>query len=256
MEERTRKPRSDKGTVQATRRDQYAIAWVAEQYAARTDQVRKLLSRMPDKDKPFKQDGLMALTTLKDQLARWKRAGWIEYQRVLADMPGWIWPTKRGLQLVDLDEIYTAKAPASTRLDHIYAVNQLRLALDQKYTWKSERRYKSEQLSKQSGKGKKSALAIGPIPDGFITTKNGLVALEVELTAKKPAEVEQKLIRLVRHYVNDALGFHTGFPTIWFYVPTERLKLLIEEAVENLKDDEQKRIGVGVSDVLVASRFR
>src|SRR5689334_22874197 len=136
-EKKERKQRSDKGLIMATRRDLYCIAWIAEQYAARGDQVRRLLSRFPDKEKPFK-DKLIAETTVKDQISRWRRAGWVEYVRVLADEPGYCWATKKGLALVGLDDIYTAKAPATTRLSHIYAVNQLRLFLDQKYTWKSE----------------------------------------------------------------------------------------------------------------------
>src|SRR5215469_9741713 len=106
-----RKTRSDKGSIMATRRDLYCIAWIAEQYAARVDQVRRLLSRFPDSQRPFKDGKLIAATTVKDQIARWKRAGWIDYQRVLADSPGWCWPTKKGLQLVDLDGMYTARAP-------------------------------------------------------------------------------------------------------------------------------------------------
>jgi hypothetical protein len=253
MEARTRKVRSDKGSIMATRRDQYCIAWIAEMYAARTDQVQQLLSKFPDKRKPFKDGKGIAATTLKDQLSRWRRAGWIEYHRVLADMPGWIWPTKKGLALVDLDEIYQARAPASTRLDHIYAVNALRLALDKRFAWKSERRYRSEQLAKQKTKKGDS---LGPIPDAIVTTKDGPVAIEVEITAKKPAEIENKLVRLVRHYTSDGLGYRAAFPLIWFYVPNERIKELIEDGIEELKDDEQARVSVGVTDILIASRFR
>src|SRR6185312_6438464 len=175
-EKRERKIRSDKGSIMATRRDLYCIAWIAEQYAARRDQIRQLLSRFPDPQRPFKDGELMAEATVKDQLSRWQRAGWIEYRRVLADEPGFAWVTRRGLQLVGLDDIYTAHMPANTRLDHIYAVNQLRLWMDQQYTWKSERRYRADQLGKE--KAVKGA-TLGPIPDGLMTTKDGVVAIEV-----------------------------------------------------------------------------
>ncbi len=236
----------------ATRRDQYCIAWIAEQYAARGDQIQRLLSRFPDQQRPFKGE-LLAETTLKDQLSRWRRAGWIEYRRVLADEPGFAWVTRQGLQLVDLDDIYTSRVPASTRLDHIYAVNQLRLWLDQKYTWKSERRYRADLLSKETKKGG----TLGPIPDGLITTKSGLVAIEAEISAKKPADVYAKLTRLVRLSTPDGMmGYQKAFPAIWFYVPNERPKELIESAIEELQDDEQKRVSVAIEEDLIASKFR
>jgi len=246
---RERKQRSDKGLIMATRRDLYCIAWIAEQYAARGDQIRRLLSRFPDPNKPFKEK-LIAETTVKDQISRWKRAGWIDYRRVLADEPGYAWVTKKGLQLVDLDAIYMARAPASTRLDHIYAVNQVRLFLDQQFTWKSERRYRSEQ--EKTKKGEPS----GPIPDGLVTTKEGLVAIEVEISAKKPADVEAKLARLVRHYVPTSVGYGPAFPTIWFYVPNDQIKRLVESGIETLRDDDQERVAVGVERHMLASTFR
>lgn len=246
-----RKARSDKGTIMATKRDLACIIWIAEQYAARFDQIQRLLSRFPDAEKPFKQQGLIAETTTKDQISRWKRAGWIEYRRVLADGPGFAWVTRRGLQLVGLDEIYTAREPAYTRLNHIYAVNQLRLWMDvQGFEWTSERRFRS-QLEKTK-KGETS----GPIPDAVIwSKKTGKVALEVELSPKKPDIMLDKLVNLVR-----ASGLEPGtyqytnlFPVIWFYVPGERVKKLIESAIEKLRDDEQNRVSVGIEEDLIAS---
>ena len=92
----------------------------------------------------------MAETTVRDQISRWKKAGWIEYKRILADSLGWAWVTRKGLQLVDLDDIYQARVPASVRLDHIYAINQVRLWMDEQYTWKSERRYRAAQDVKKA----------------------------------------------------------------------------------------------------------
>src|SRR6266704_5647930 len=252
MSKEERKTRSDKGLVMATRRDQYCIAWIAEMYAARADQIRKLLSRFPDKDKPFKQDGLMAETTLRDHIARWKQAGWIDFKRVLADEAGYAWVTKRGLQLVDLDTIYRAAEPASTRLHHIYAVNQLRLWMDYKYSWKSERRYRSEQFKKL-----KKGESLGAILDGLITGKDGaVVAIEAEITAKKPADVFSKIARLVRRYESTGLAFEAAFPTIWFYVPSQQIKTLIEDAIADLRDDaERGRVSVAIEEDLWASRY-
>jgi hypothetical protein len=245
-EKKDRKRRSDAGLIMATERDLYCIAWIAEQYAARGDQIRRLLSKFPDPKRPFKQE-LIAETTVRDQISRWQRAGWIEYRRILADAPGFAWVTRKGLQLVDLDEIYTARMPASVRLNHIYAVNQIRLMLEKKYSWKSERRYRSEM---ETGKGKDT----GPIPDGFAITNRGKIVIEVEISEKKPDELEHKLIMLVRHYkLNDE---QTPLP-IWFYVPSEKIKKLIELARDKLLEKERNRVSVGVmADGLLPSKVK
>lgn len=247
-----RKVRSDKGLVMATKRDLYIIKWIAEQYAARFDQIQKLLSRFPDKHKPFKAGRLIAETTTKDQIARWQRAGWIEYKRVLADGRGYAWVTKKGLALVELDEIYTARVPAPTRLAHIYAVNQIRLWMDvQGFNWTSERRYRAG-----LEKGRKGETT-GPIPDAVaISSKYGKVAIEVELTAKKPVELQDKLAHLLRssyYSTEPPYGNTYTFPVVWFYVPNENIKGLIETACDVvLTDDERRRVSAGVQDNLIA----
>jgi hypothetical protein len=172
---------------------------------------------------------------------------------VLADEPGYAWVTKKGLALVDLDDVSTARVPASTRLSHISAVNQLRLWMDVKCAWKSERRYRSEQTTML----KKGEL-LGPIPDGLIRTKDGIFAIEAEISPKKPAVLFDKLVRLVR-----ASGFNSEhsrygptFPALWFSVPNESIKKLVEAAIEELLEDEQERVSVAIEQDLMASRFR
>lgn len=246
---REKKVRSDKGQIMATVRDLFCIKWIAEMYAARFDQIQRLLSRFPDKRKPFKGE-LIAETTTKDMIARWQKAGWIEYKRVLADSRGYAWVTKKGLALVGLDEIYTAKAPALTLLAHIYAVGQLRLWMDtQGFEWTSERRYRAGLT-----KGKKGE-STGPLPDALVThEKYGKIALEVELSPKKPRDVASKLHQLMAATRTDDTTYKTvySFPVVWFYVPNESMKKLIETARSDLIDQDQKRISVGLQADLVA----
>jgi hypothetical protein len=253
-DKKPRKIRSDKGLVMATRRDLECIAWIAEQYAIRFDQLLRLLSRYPDPHKPFHEDGEMAESTAKGVLDRWRRAGWVEYKRFLADEPGYLWVKKPGLALVGLEDIYTAAAPASTRLTHIYAVNQLRLFLDLKYAWKSERRYRSEQTALLK-KGDK----LGPIPDGVLKKDEDspFIAVEVEISPKKPADLLAKMVRLTRRYVSssEGYGYESAFPIIWFYVPDKKLKKLVETTIEVLPEDEKKRVSCGISNNLLPSRF-
>ena len=238
-----KKPRMDKGNVQATKRDLHCVEWIAEQYGARFDQVQKLMGRFPNAEKPFKKDGVPGESTVKDTLGRWRRAGWIEYKRVLADGRGFAWVTKRGLELVGLDEIYTAKMPAATRLTHIYAVNKIRFMMDGKegVEWESERRYRSK-LEMKKGK------TLGAIPDGIIRGGGyGTIAIEVEISPKKPAELFEKVVRLVRDYELNLKGdYIPRYSSVWFYVPSPAMKTAVDAAISKLKPDEQERVATGV----------
>jgi hypothetical protein len=248
-----RKTRSDKGLIMATDRDLQCLTWISEMYAARFDHIQQLLSRWPGAPMKDQLSGLIAETTVKDQISRWKRAGWIEYRRVLADGRGWAWVTRKGLGMIGLNEIYTAREPASTRLNHLYAVNVLRLAVDRKgtYEWTSERFYRT--TMERDKKGRIS----GPIPDAVIESEQtGPIALEVELSPKKPYDVQDKLVHLVRatYYNHEPpYGLTYKFAFIWFYVPSQRMKNLIESARESLTDDEQARVRVSVEPSLIAS---
>lgn len=246
---RQRKTRSDKGKRQATPRDLASLEWIADQYAARFDQVQMLLSRYPDEKKPFKSGGLIGETTTKDMIKRWVDAGWAGYRRVLAGDRGFVWVTRGGLQLVGLDEKYTAKQPAATRLRHIYAVNVVRFWADmqQGMEWTSERKFRSELVVKKGAK-------VGAVPDAVMqSAKWGRVAVEVELTPKKPEETFQKVMRLVRNYdyIESEGAYGAKYQRVWFYVPTEKMKALVDEAILALRDDEQKRAGCVVANGLV-----
>jgi hypothetical protein len=244
VELQQKKPRRDKGVVLFSARDEFCLAWIADQYAVRLDQIQRLLSLWPMGKVKNKERGL-APTTVKDQISRWERAGWIEYQRVLANQPGWAWITRKGLQVLDWDDFYTARAPAYSRLMHIYAVNQVRFLSDQRgYTWKSEREYRMDLEEAQKGE------STGPIPDGIVTgEKIGTVAIEVELSSKKPADLAKKMEELT-----DCIGRDDRykFPRIWFHVPDEQGRQAAERARTGLIEQDQKRIDIVVLPGLIA----
>lgn len=250
-ESKKRKTRSDKGEVRVTLRDLACILWIAEQYAARGDQIQRLLSRYPDPQHPF-QDGYASESTTREQINRWVRAGWIVYKRVLAVGPGWAYVTRAGLQLVDLDEIFLAKRPSPKRLNHIYAVNQVRSWMDeeQDYHWKSERRIRAD-LNLKRGESS------GPIVDGLIWRNGERIAVEVQISKLAPAEWLKKLRELVRAYqeVESGLGYEDSFPKIWFYVPSEEMKDAFESARLKLKEDDQERVSVIVQDDLLMEEY-
>jgi hypothetical protein len=240
MEEaKQRKVRSDKGKIIATERDQYVIAWIGEQWAARFDQIQKLLGKFSDPSKPFRNGEYPAATTVRDQLGRWQSAGWIGYERSLYAGNSWIWATRKGLRFVDLDEIYTARRPADTRLNHIFAVNEVRMFLQKKYTWISERRLRSEMPATKKG------LRVGPIADGLIVhPKAGRIGIEVQISPLKSAEMERKLRDLAWYEYLDPVTLRDGhkYPVIWFYTHSESIKNSIEAARDKLTASDQKRI--------------
>ena len=107
-QQQKKKPRRDKGVVLMSPRDKYCLGWIADQYGVRLDQIQRLLSRWPMGTIKDKSKGLAA-PTVKDQIERWRRAGWIEYQRVLVDHPGWVWIARKGLQALQWQDVYTPR---------------------------------------------------------------------------------------------------------------------------------------------------
>jgi|SRR5579871_2310053 len=241
-----RKTRSDKGEIRATKRDLYCIQWIADQYAARGDQIQQLLTRYPDPQHPF-QGKYASESTTREQISRWVRAGWVVYRRVLATGPGWAYVTRVGLHLVGLHEDYTARPPSPYRLEHIYAVNQVRLWMDEElhYLWRSERRYRA-MLTLEKGESS------GPIPDALIRVDDVWVAVEVQLSELKLKEWERKLNELVRYTIlsKDTLYYEVAFAEIWVYVSIEAMKKAGDDARLKLRPEDQDRIELIVEDDL------
>jgi hypothetical protein len=241
-----RKPRRDKGRIMATQRDLAALAWIAHQYAARLDHIQHFLSLFPDPQNPFKTPGMIAASTTKEHVDRWRQAGWVDYDRLLAKGPGYAWITKKGLDLVALNEVYKARRPAATRLNHIYAVNQVWFLLlthkdADRFTWQSERNYRAN-------------VHKGPYPDAvLITGQSTQIAIEVEITQKKPADLSQKLYRLVdASYEDELFGrIQQTFFKVWIYVPNEAIQAAVEEAREDLTEGDQARISVAITPQLI-----
>ena len=242
-----RRRRSDKGEIRATPRDLACIQWIAEMYAANGDHIRRLLSRYPDPDHP-PAGKLVSPSTVREQISRWRRAGWIVYRRVLAMGPGWAYVSKRGLQLVDLDGVFLAKAPSTKRLEHIYAVNQMRLWFDAKfgYQWESERLYVAD-LELKRGESP------GPIPDAIIYPNGKRTALEVQISELKEREWDRKLHALLNAYrqTPGSYGYEQSFPSIWIYVPTQEMKDAVQRSLAKCDEEDQARVGVAVNTNLV-----
>jgi DNA-binding transcriptional regulator YhcF (GntR family) len=68
-----RKERKDKGKVQVTRRDIWALDWIGEMSTVRVDQLQRLLGREAQAD--TKTEGELGTKTIERILRRWQRLG-------------------------------------------------------------------------------------------------------------------------------------------------------------------------------------
>jgi len=187
-----RKERSDKGRVQLTDRDQWALRWVAQQYAVRLDQVQNLLGR--EAGRGAKEEGMISENAARLVVNRWKRAKLAEYRKITVEDPGWVWMTAHGLQEFALP--YKMYEPSLAKLDHLFHVNEVRLMLEDERlggTWRSER-------AMRAGMTYTKGDTFPHLPDAVLTTAEGPIAIEVELTPKKPADLLAIVQELAQTY--------------------------------------------------------
>jgi hypothetical protein len=223
-----RKERRDKGGTLFTDRDDAVLRWVGEQYGIRIDQLRRLLGRSPER--ATKESGLVGLTTAAGVVGRWKNLGLVQEQKFRFHEPAWIWLTRAGLKHLGLD--YAYKELNLVTLEHLYQVNQVRLATEARATqlgdtriWISERRIRRD-TPRPMGKD------IRPLhfPDAIVETEQGRVAVEVELTLKKPRDLEAIILMLVDEY-----------PGVWYFY-NERTKNGLKHAYAKLPETMRSKI--------------
>jgi DNA-binding MarR family transcriptional regulator len=157
-------------------RDLELLAWSAEQYAARVDQLTGLIGCGP--------------RTVQRALARLRAQGLIETFRMLADQPAWVTPTVRGLRACGSP--YGVWRPRLSLIAHVAAVNDARLhvqARDPNAQWISERL-----LAKQRSDSRRH------LPDAVVMSEGRQIAIEVELTVKSRRRLEGILDQLARQH--------------------------------------------------------
>jgi hypothetical protein len=177
------------------------LTWIGEQYGVRRDHLALLLGRAAQAD--TKTPGQLAATTVKDWVQRWRRVGILDSASILVGEPGWVWLTRKGLEHLEQD--YRYWEPKERGLAHLHAINQARLWVDQRQPgaiWRSERQMYSE----RPGVGNPTGLEHRP--DAEVQIGEHLVAIEVELKAKKPKQMPAILYGLARTYDG-----------IWYFCP-------------------------------------
>lgn len=247
--------RSDKGLILATPRDLFILAYIAHHWVVRYDHLKYLLSQQaggPMKD----PDGELADSTVKDQIERWVKAGWIVYERVLANERGYAYCTRKGLRMVGLDDLYDQKPPSGLRYHHYWAVSDVRLfwwegeSEKDQGVWIPERRLRAESTSAKKIDPDHYFAPIrimpGPVPDAVVSGNGWCDAIEVQLSGLKPGEMDKKLAKLARATYRDIHDKEYIYNDIHFYVPSDGLKRQIERSKAKLGESDQERIDVCV----------
>jgi hypothetical protein len=157
------------------RRDLEVLGWVCEQYVARLDQVEALLGEGPQ---------VCAL-----MVGRLCGVGFARVQSYLVGEAQWLLPTQRGLRVCGL--VCRPRIPAVGRLAHIAAINDVRLHIERRapdVLWVSERQLLMEHAKTVH------------VPDGVAVFEERRVAVEVELTLKRPFRVRAIVADLEGRY--------------------------------------------------------
>jgi hypothetical protein len=157
------------------RRDLEVLGWVCEQYVARLDQVEVLLAEGP--------------RACAQMVGRLCEVGFARTQSYLVGEAEWLLPTQRGLRVCGL--VCRPRIPAVGRLAHIAAINDVRLHIERRaprVLWVSERQLLMEHPKTVH------------VPDGVAVFEERRVAIEVELTLKRPFRVRAILADLEGRY--------------------------------------------------------
>ncbi len=157
------------------RRDLDLLAWVGEQYAARTDQLEMLMGAGP--------------RTVQRTLVRLRDHGMVTTRRLLAGEPAWVLPTTAGLRACGSS--FGVWQPKVGLLAHVAAVNDVRLHIQQRSPdsqWTPERTLARDRQAGQH------------LPDAVVLADGQRVAIEVELTVKSQHRVTAILDELAGRF--------------------------------------------------------
>jgi hypothetical protein len=141
------------------RRDLDLLAWLGEQYGARTDQLEVLLDCGP--------------RTVQRVLARLRDAGLLTTRRLLVGDPVWVIPTGAGLRAAGYS--FSMWRPRVGLLAHVAAVNDVRLHVQARSPaseWIPECILARERTAGEH------------LPDAVVLVDGRRVVIEVELTVK------------------------------------------------------------------------
>lgn len=167
-------------------RDQAALRWIGEQYAATLDQVQTVLGRFDGRDQ-------LSAQATRTVVARWEGLGIVNRRNLFPGEPAWVWLTPIGVSRIKLR--FRRWEPSTQLPAHIGAVNRVRLLVEKRRpraTWHSERAVRSARL----GQAREV-----PLPDGEIHDYGDtVIAVEVEISPKNTTARRRVMQKLVGHY--------------------------------------------------------
>ena len=183
-------------TYHLTPRDRICLIWIAMQYAIRLDQLQRLLFRhTPEADhhKRKAESDHLSLDRTYEIIKKWVALDLIEKKTILHGDQLWIWASRQGLR--ELQQPFNfSGAPSSIRLPHLYAINQVRMAIEAKRpedVWKSERQIRKETPAAIKGENQPHT------PDAILSATNGKVtAIEVECHEKTRQRIRGRSTRI------------------------------------------------------------
>lgn len=166
----SRRRRSDYGSFRASERDAELLYLVGEQYALTLPQLAALIGR-----------SVHTARALRD---RWKRAGWAGSGKLAVEAPPFVWLTGRGVAVARSP--FRPWQPNHGLAVHIEAVTWVRLLLERELglgEWECERSI-ARRHAEQSGRRRH-------LPDGILSSAEGQIAIEVELTLKNRGRLRE-----------------------------------------------------------------
>jgi hypothetical protein len=184
------------------------LSWIGDQYAVTTEQIRFLMGRLAQG--PTKEAGLVRLPAVERRMQRLAQIGLIEREKIFFNQPAWIYLTTKGLRL--MSQPYRYLQPS--QFEHIEAVNEVRLHIEQVLArrstacWRSERRLRYEWSFEEKKKTRH-------IPDAEIMGDRR-IAIEVELSRKAETRLRRILNELASHY--DSIRYYVSQETCAYVV--------------------------------------
>jgi len=244
LEKESRKQPSNAGRILATPRDVYALTWIGHQYGICLPQLQCLLGEQPGRG--AEHEGWISEGAARAVVTRWKKAGWVQEDQLRVYEPFWVWLSPLGQRKVGLSyQHHDLSRTDLNRLPHLYAVNAIRLGVcERSEEWVSERQLIREVLP-QKGQMRLHR------PDGEIREKSGrIIAIEAELSEKKPEQLTSILLQLLRgeRYVRllheegkevaceQSDGYSSRYSQIWYFGPPSVRRLICKVRLDLLKE--------------------
>ena len=193
-----RRRRSDFGSVRMSERDAELLLLIGEQYAITVDQLARLIGRT-----------FRTARWLRD---RWQKAGWVASRQLVAGGPSFVWLTRQGSRV--------ARAPYRTWdanpgfAAHIEAVAEIRLLLERQLRlgeWQCERMLAKTYRSRSDTRVH--------LPDAVLVRDQARIAIEVELTLKSRARLDEIVRDMGERYQQ-----------VWYFAAARLVPTLTEVA--------------------------